>query len=453
MELTKSIPQVVFSDDLDGTILQLSGNVQKSYRASVADLRTGFDSLEEDPGVLIIGSSSQLARDIISGKSPKVPVIVIADRDDVATVVQLMKAGAYDVLVQPVQSEQLLNSIKTALGHTPTQTKQRPQKDTTAAPNGDLVGISPSMQLVQDMINAVASSDANVFVSGESGTGKELVARALHTRSKRADKPFIAINCAALPRDILENELFGHERGAFTGATNQKEGCFEFANGGTLFLDEIGEMTVETQAKLLRVIEEQAFRRLGGKQRINVDVRIVAATNREVPTALETGALRMDLYYRLNVVEISLPPLRERREDIPLLAHHFLSFFGFKYGKNISAFSREYLEKMQSYSWPGNVRELRNAVERAVVICPGSIISSHDLPLKIQRTQEEIQHISIPIGSTVEEAEKKLILETLSSVGNNKAKASRILGVSRKTLHNKLNSFNWGTEAVVGEEE
>ncbi len=444
MELIKAAPRIVFSDDLDHTILKLSEGIQANHPVTVASLQRGFDSLEEDGcGALIIGSSSQLAREMISGKRPVFPVIIIAERDDTTAAVQLMKAGAHDVLVMPAQYEQLLHSINSALPERRYSTHERP-----AANNDTLIGTSPSMQCVRDMIASVAPSDANVFISGESGTGKELVARALHLHSRRSEKPFIAINCAALPRDILENELFGHERGAFTGATNQKEGCFEFASGGTLFLDEIGEMTTETQAKLLRVIEEQSFRRLGGKQRITVDVRIVAATNREVSTALEAGALRMDLYYRLNVVEIGLPPLRDRREDIPLLAHHFLTLFAFKYGKNISGFSREYIEKMQSYAWPGNVRELRNAIERAVVICPGSVISSHDLPMKIQRTQDEIQQISIPIGSTVEEAEKKLILETLASVGNNKARASRILGVSRKTLHNKLNSFHWGTDAV-----
>lgn len=444
MELIKTAPRIVFSDDLDHTILKLSEGIQVNYPVTVANLQEGCNSLEEDGcGVFIIGPSSRLAREMIAGKKPAVPVIVIAEKDEATTAVQLMKAGAHDVLIMPPHYEQLLHSINSALPG-----RQYAATDRPAANNDTLIGTSPSMQFVRDMIASVAPSDANVFITGESGTGKELVARALHIHSKRSEKPFIAINCAALPRDILENELFGHERGAFTGATNQKEGCFEFASGGTLFLDEIGETTTETQAKLLRVIEEQSFRRLGGKQRINVDVRIVAATNREVPAALEAGALRMDLYYRLNVVEINLSPLKDRRDDIPLLAHHFLTLFAFKYGKNISGFSREYIEKMQSYAWPGNVRELRNAIERAVVICPGSIISSHDLPMKIQRIQDEIQHISIPIGSTVEEAEKKLILETLASVGNNKARASRILGVSRKTLHNKLNSFHWGTDAV-----
>ncbi len=310
-----------------------------------------------------------------------------------------------------------------------------------------LIGNSEPACRLKEMINAVAPSGANVFVGGESGTGKELVARALHRQSRREGKPFVAINCAALPRDILENELFGHERGAFTGAIGQKSGCIELANGGTLFLDEIGEMSVETQAKLLRVIESQSFRRLGGKAEITVDVRFIAATNRDTGEALASGILRPDLYYRLNVVEITLPPLRNRRDDIPLLARHFLNMFCLKYSKRITGFSTEFLEKMQGYDWPGNIRELRNAVERAVVLCTGDVISSNDMPARIQHMQQEIRSINIPIGSTVEEAEKKLILETLDSVGNNKAKAARILGVSRKTLHNKLNSFALGALA------
>ncbi len=311
----------------------------------------------------------------------------------------------------------------------------------------EMVGNSNHALRLQELINAVAPSGANVFVCGESGTGKELVARALHNRSARVGKPFIAINCAALPRDILENELFGHERGAFTGAITQKSGCIEQADGGTLFLDEIGEMSLETQAKLLRVIEAQSFRRLGGKAEITVDVRFIAATNRDTAEAVANGILRPDLYYRLNVVEIALQPLRNHRDDIPLLARHFLDMFSLKYAKGIAGFSGEYLEKLQGYDWPGNIRELRNVIERAVVLCTGNMISSDDMPVRIQRMQKEIRSINIHIGSTVEEAEKKLILETLDSVGNNKAKAARILGVSRKTLHNKLNSFALGALA------
>jgi DNA-binding NtrC family response regulator len=359
-----------------------------------------------------------------------------------------MKAGAFDVLVTPVEVGRLLQSTDDALAQFAFKKAHRRSEERNRALTSfeEIVGEGPAIQLIRSTINTVAPSDANVFIWGESGTGKELVAKGLHSKSKRASKPFIAINCAALPKDILENELFGHEKGAFTGALSQKPGCFELADGGTLFLDEVGEMSTETQAKLLRAIEEQSFRRLGGRHEIQVDVRVIAATNREVSSALDQGILRSDLYYRLSVVEIELPPLRNRKQDIVPLATHFLRLFGLKYGKEIKGFATDYVEMLQSYHWPGNIRELRNAIERAVVICPGESISVLDLPEKILKTQNEIMHISIPIGSSVEEAEKKLILETLASVGNNKAKAARILGVSRKTLHNKLHSFDWRLE-------
>lgn len=367
-------------------------------------------------------------------------LIFLTDHEDAEGAVRMMKAGAVDVLVAPVDADRLMNAIMATLA-------KRVQATILTAPSDpveQLVGSSLEIRALHKTINTVARSDAAILLNGESGTGKELVARALHARSNRCVHPFIAVNCAALPRDILENELFGHEKGAFTGALDQKPGCFEMANHGTLFLDEIGEMTTETQAKLLRVIEDQRFRRLGGREEIRVNVRIIAATNRTLSG--DSGALRPDLYYRLSVVEIELPPLRNRSGDIPELAQYFLNFFCMKYGKNIEGFAKDYLEFLERYSWPGNVRELRNSIERAVVICQGTTITSTDLPSRITNTQRELMHINIPIGSTVEEAEKKLILETLASVGNNKAKAARILGVSRKTLHNKLNSFRWDAD-------
>ncbi len=392
--------------------------------------------------------ASNLLLKHLTDKQQLTQVIVVTDRPDVNEAVRLMKGGAFDVLVAPVDLHRLVQSTEEALARYQQKRAERRTEERNRALTSfeEIVGESPQMVAIRQTINTVAPSDANVFIWGESGTGKELVAKALHAKSKRATKPFIAINCAALPKDILENELFGHEKGAFTGALNQKPGCFELADGGTLFLDEIGEMSTETQAKLLRAIEEQSFRRLGGRNEINVDVRIIAATNREVSSALDQGILRSDLYYRLSVVELELPPLRARRQDILPLAMHFLRLFSLKYGKEMKGFTAEYIEMLQSYHWPGNVRELRNAIERAVVICPGESISVLDLPEKILKTQSEIMHISIPIGSSVEEAEKKLILETLASVGNNKAKAARILGVSRKTLHNKLHSFDWRLE-------
>ncbi len=404
-------------------------------------------------GVIVVGAGNPAVTDHtllkhIADRQQLTSVIVVSERPDVNNAVKLMKAGAFDVLVTPIEPGRLVQSTEDALAEFTQRKARRRSEERNRALTSfeEIVGESPSIQLIRQTTNTVAPSDANVFIWGESGTGKELIAKALHSKSKRASKPFIAINCAALPKDILENELFGVEKGAFSGALTQKPGCFELADGGTLFLDEIGEMSAETQAKLLRAIEEQSFRRLGGRQEIRVDVRILAATNRDISNALDQGTLRSDLYYRLSVVEIELPPLRNRKQDIVPLANHFLRMFGLKYGKEIRGFASDYIEMLESYHWPGNIRELRNAIERAVVICPGELISVLDLPEKILKTQNEIMHISIPLGSSVEEAEKKLILETLASVGNNKAKAARILGVSRKTLHNKLHSFDWRLE-------
>ena len=452
----KNRPAILFSTELAqyaSTLSSLSNGAE--YHVSLlpqsSDLYDHIQTTEY--GLIVIGSSHPVVDNNsllkhLSDKQQLTEVIVISEGADVNNAVRLMKAGAFDVLVTPIEPARLLQSTDEALTQFVEKKARRRSEERNKALTSfeEIVGESHAVQLMRQTISTVAPSDANVFVWGESGTGKELVAKGLHSKSKRASKPFIAINCAALPKDILENELFGHEKGAFTGALSQKPGCFELADGGTLFLDEIGEMSTETQAKLLRAIEEQSFRRLGGRNEIKVDVRVIAATNREVSSALDQGILRSDLYYRLSVVEIELPPLRSRKQDILPLANHFLRMFGLKYGKNITGFTSDYVEMLQSYHWPGNIRELRNAIERAAVICPGESISVLDLPEKILKTQNEIMHISIPIGSSVEEAEKKLILETLASVGNNKAKAARILGVSRKTLHNKLHSFDWRLE-------
>lgn len=452
----KNRPAILFTKELEEHAQSLSAHSNGiDYSVTLlAESSNIFDHLQSvEYGLILIHSTHpslsehQLLKHL-NDKQQLTQVIVVAQRANVDEAVRLMKAGAFDVLVSPVEPHRLIQSTEEALARYQEKRAERRAEERNRALTSfeEIVGESPQIQHVRQTINTVGPSDANVFIWGESGTGKELVAKALHARSKRAGKPFVPVNCAALPKDILENELFGHEKGAFTGAINQKPGCFELANGGTLFLDEIGEMSTETQAKLLRAIEEQSFRRLGGRAEIQVDVRIIAATNRKVSTALDQGILRSDLYYRLSVVEMELPPLRERRQDILPLAMHFLRLFSLKYGKEMKGFTSEYVEMLKSYTWPGNVRELRNAIERAVVICPGETISVLDLPEKILKTQNEIMHISIPIGSSVEEAEKKLILETLASVGNNKAKAARILGVSRKTLHNKLHSFDWRVE-------
>lgn len=311
-------------------------------------------------------------------------------------------------------------------------------------------------------IKKIAKTETTVLITGESGTGKEIVSHLIHHFSKRSNQAFIALNCGAIPRDIVESELFGHEKGAFTGAVDKKEGCFELATKGILFLDEIGEMKLDTQVKLLRVVENKSFRRIGGKKEIETDTRVIAATNKEMSEALAKGEFRRDLFYRLSVIELHIPPLRDRTGDILLLANYFLSRFIQKHNCGDKGFSEECKNILTDYHWPGNVRELRNTIERCVIMCPNESITPEYLPYDVTGVSGRIgrksvipgynghvngngngqNHINIPVGVTMQEAERMLINKTLSSVNNNKSEAARILGFSRKTLHNKLNRYS-----------
>ncbi len=375
-------------------------------------------------------------------KQQKLPVelIVSSKTGFIEDAIRIIKAGATDFVVGDMFDPRLVESILKGLtNYGGFSTEADSEKDKAYYESGvALVGQSSAICEIRSAVSLVAKSQTNVLITGESGTGKEVIAKHLHLYSDRASKPFVALNCASIPKDIIENELFGHEKGAFTGALQKKLGAFEIANNGTLMFDEIGEMSLDTQAKLLRAIETQKFRRLGGKEEIKVDVRMIAATNRNITEALQSKELREDLYYRLSVIEIYIPPLRERKEDIPLLVDYFLKMFSKKYNKSIHKFSDETLELLFAYDWPGNVRELRNIVERALVICPTEVITSHYLPKKLQKPVQSRPSINIPIGCSTQEAEQMIILQTLASTGNNKAKAAKILGVSRKTLHNKL---------------
>lgn len=309
---------------------------------------------------------------------------------------------------------------------------------------GELVGGSESMRQVFSLIEQVAPSSASVLITGESGTGKELVARSIHKLSPRKDAPFIAINCSAIPETLMESELFGHEKGAFTGAASRRQGCFELANTGTLLLDEIAEMPAMLQSKLLRVIEERTLRRLGSKSEMPVDVRLLAATNRDPDDAVRAGTLRGDLLYRLNVIRIHLPPLKDRKEDLPLLAQHLVTQLATKHNRPARFLSAAALSVLQYHAWPGNVRELRNVMERAVVICSGEQIERHHFaPYPIDQ-RERLRHedtITFPVGTPLEEVERQMILRTLVKTSNNKTRAAELLGISLKTLHNKLNLY------------
>ncbi|HEX3253892.1 MAG TPA: sigma-54 dependent transcriptional regulator [Pyrinomonadaceae bacterium] len=309
---------------------------------------------------------------------------------------------------------------------------------------GELVGKSESIRKIYFLIEQVAPSTASVLITGESGTGKELVARTIHKMSPRHDKPFIAINCSAIPESLMESELFGHEKGAFTGAASRRQGCFELADTGTLLLDEIGEMPALLQAKLLRVIEERAVRRLGSRKEIEVDVRLLAATNRQPQQAVAEGKLRDDLLYRLNVFGIHLPSLRERKEDLPLLAQHLVIQLAEKHGRPARFLSSAAIEALQFHSWPGNVRELRNVIERAVIICSGEQVERHHFapyPIEQRERLRNEDTLSLPVGTPLEEVERQMIMRTLQKTKQNKTRAAELLGISLKTLHNKLNLY------------
>ncbi len=368
-------------------------------------------------------------------------VIIITGKGTVATAVEAMREGAYDYLAKPLDLDRLKALIPKALEkfQVTNANRELQKKVESLTRFGDMLGQSEEMREVYTTIEAVAPSKVSVLVVGESGTGKELVARAMHQKSTRKKGPFIALNCGAFPREILENELFGHEKGAFTGATNEKAGAFELADGGTLFLDEVAEMEPDVQVKFLRALEQQAFRRLGGKKEIEVDIRVIAATNRDVEEALNDGDLREDLYHRLAVIPMFLPPLRDRGGDIRLLAEEFLRRFSENHEKPVKDFSPGAIELLETYRWPGNVRELKNAVERAVILAKDDVIEASDLrPRHITLEEKELR---VPVGSSLEEANRQLVLKTFAFTGGDHEKTATILALEEDELRERLTSY------------
>jgi DNA-binding NtrC family response regulator len=387
-------------------------------------------------------------------------VIVVTAQGTIDSAVQAMRTGAYDYITKPIDTQRLRSMLQNACALLGTrvelETARRKLRDSGSL--GQLRGTSRKMQEIFRLIELVAPSTASVLITGASGTGKELVARTIHQLSPRKDRPFVAINCAAIPETLIESEIFGHEKGAFTGALERRTGCFELAEGGTILLDEIGEMPVATQAKLLRVLEDHKLRRLGSKVETSVDVRVLAATNKVPDDAVASGELRSDLYYRLNVFNVHMPPLREHKEDIPDLVELLTSEMSAKHGRKVSAVSEAVMNLFINYTWPGNVRELRNTLERSVIVCDSGMIETKHLPpgfghAILRTSANDPDAIRLGVGTTVGEAEKALILKTLESTSNNKTRAAEILGISLKTLHNKLKEYgNSQQEAEVERE-
>jgi two-component system response regulator HydG len=388
----------------------------------------------------------------IKAYNPAIPILIMTAYSSVATAVEALKAGAYDYLTKPLDFETLRLTVERAMEHTFLKDENRRLKEKLREEFNwhDIIGTSAPMKALIDMAAMVAPAEATVLITGESGTGKELIARSIHNNSGRRTAPFVIVNCAALAESLLESELFGHERGAFTGADKRREGRFRQADGGTLFLDEIGETSPGMQAKLLRFLQEREFQRVGGDETLSVDVRIVAATNRDLEKEVRQGKFREDLFYRLNVVTVEMPPLRARHEDIPLLAHHFLQHFAAQNRKTIKGFTPQAMDLLLKHDWPGNVRELENAVERAVILLAGDYVSVRELPLRVAQLadqEEDKRGESHAAGSaaagaqSLAEVEQDVILATLAETGGNKSETARRLGINRKTLHLKLKRY------------
>src|ERR1700732_4329552 len=447
-------------------IVEDEENARKGYEAllrkwnyEVLGVGSGEDALakfpEFRPGVILadVELPGMNGLDLLAHlgeEIQQIPVIIITGRGSEDRVVQAIEPGSFWYIEKPLKPPVLKALLDRALGRSRDRkavavlTRQLRE----AGKLGVLVGVSRPMQEVMRQVEMASPSTASVLITGETGSGKEMVARSIHMLSPRAERPFIAINCSAIPESLMESEIFGHERGAFPGAAERRIGCFELADGGTLLLDEIGEMPPPTQAKLLRVLEDRKIRRLGSKVETPVDVRVLAATNKNPEQAVADGHLRQDLYFRLNVFNIHLPPLRDHKEDLPLLVESLLEEVSEKHGKKVAGVGSDVMDMFRSYPWPGNVRELRNVLERAAIASDRGTVSRSDLPSEFGRAPATITGglgaLRFPVGTTVEAVERELILQTLAATSQNKTRAAELLGISLKTLHNKLKEYEAG---------
>jgi two-component system response regulator HydG len=425
------------------------------YQVSLADDgEKAVENVKERPFALILMDvrmaqmSGIEALEQIKQYNPAIPILIMTAYSSVDSAVEALKAGAYDYLTKPLDFEVLKISLARALEHSGLKAENATLKSKMSADYEmeNIIGKSRPMKELVDVMSMVAPSEATVLITGESGTGKELIAKSIHHNSERKDRPLVVVNCAALTETLLESELFGHEKGAFTGADKRREGRFKQADRGTIFLDEIGETSAAMQAKLLRVIQEREIQRVGGEETLSVDVRILAATNLNLEEEVREGKFREDLFYRLNVVTLRIPPLRERQDDIPLLAHHFMEKYAKKNRKQVKGFSPLAMDMLLKYAWPGNVRELENVIERAVILLPDEHITEKELPSNITDSYAEKSDWVIPpapvtANRSLEEIEKQAILATLEDSGGNKSETARRLGINRKTLHKKLKDY------------
>jgi two-component system response regulator HydG len=445
------VPHILVVDDEVGILDSLARIFEReSYRVSTTD--SGVQALE----LLRKSKVDAVLADIMMPKmsgiellravkaiSPAIEVIMMTAFGTVENAVECMREGAYDFITKPLKRAIVVRSVQRALERRELLNENRVLREAMGSFGpGEIIGQSEAMRRTLELVAQAAPSAATVMITGESGTGKELLAHDVHRLSERASGPFVAVNCAALPESLLESELFGHERGAFTGAVERREGRFERASGGTLFLDEVGETSPAVQVRLLRVLQEGELERVGGQAAVKVNVRVVAATNRNLEEDVKAGRFREDLYYRLNVIRVQVPPLRLRYGDVALLAQYFLGLFAQKNKKSVRGFSEAALKVLDSYEWPGNVRELENSIERAVVLCKSDVVGVEDLPETLASAATSgrpgASGIFVPFGTPLEEVERRLIQETLARCGGDKKTAARLLGIAARTIYRKL---------------
>ncbi len=449
----RSLKARVLVVDDDASTREVFGELLQRWGYDVEQTGDGHDALklvtERHPDVII----SDLVMPKLDGlaltralreESPDTPVIIITGKGTIDAAVEAVREGVFDFVEKPLDPARLKVILQRALEKRQTEHEMQVLRRRLGQVDSGvgLVGQSPAMRKVMDLVEKVAPSKASVVITGQSGTGKEMIARAVHQLSPRRDKPFIAINCSAIPAGLMESEMFGHERGAFTGADQRQLGAWELADGGTLFLDEVGEIPIELQAKFLRVLEEERLRRLGGKSEISIDVRVISATNKDLKEEIKSGRFREDLYFRLNVFHIPLSPLKERRDDIPLLVQHFIDQFGREGGKKLAGLTPQATKVLSEYAWPGNIRELRNTLERAVILCGSAAIDVEHLPAEMAVGGGESAYLKVPFGLPLREVEKEYILSSLGRMQNNKARTAQALGISEKTLYNKLYRYS-----------